>query len=174
MKLLQDQSHARGGCGKDLELPGSARELPAQAVPHLSPAAAEGIHTLPWPRAAVQHQWQQSRTKCQTVLQVSTEVALKIQIKTAQNQRQYGGDRPRDASAPTALCEHQSPSGSAAVFHHFGGALSPCGHKLILTPHGHTQLPANHGIPEVSPPLQVTAPCASTPSSACRDSLDRG
>lgn len=115
MKLLQDQGHARGGYGKDLELPGSASELPGQAVPDPSPAAAQGIHTFPWPRAAVQHQGQQSRIKCQTLLQVSTKAALKIQIKPAPKQGQYGGDRPRDAPAPPALCEHQSLSGSAAV-----------------------------------------------------------
>lgn len=103
MKLLQGQGQARGGCGKDLELPGSAAEPPAQAVPDLSPAAPGGTHTFLWPRAAVQHQRQQSRTKCLPLLQAPTKAALNIQIKTPQNQGRDGGDRPRDASAPTAL-----------------------------------------------------------------------
>lgn len=86
VKLLQDQGHARGavaGTWSCVEVPVSPQ--PRQC--HTS-APAAGIHTFPWSRAAAQHQWQQSRTKCQTLLQVSTEVALKSQIKPAHNQRQ--------------------------------------------------------------------------------------
>lgn len=164
-----------------LERTWSCLEVPVSSQPRQcqTSAAAGGIHTFPWPRAAVQHQWQQSRTKCQTLLQVSTKAALKIQIKPAQNQRQYGGDRPREAPAPTALCEHQSLgraslSGLAAVFHLFGGALSPCGHKFILELHSHTQLPANPGIPEVSTPSRSQPPVPPHPALPAGTASRRG
>lgn len=132
-------------------------------MPDLSPAAAGGIHTFPWPRAAVQHQRQQSRTKCQTLLQVSTKVALKIQIKPAQNQRQDREDRPRDVSALRALCEHQSPRVAQLLLHLFGGAESPWAkaHPDTQWPHSAASKPLHsRGLI----PLQVTAPCATTPS----------
>lgn len=80
MKLLQDQGCARGGCGKDLEL-----LLSSQARQCQGSAQQQQVAPTHCPGQGLQ-----SRTKCQTVLQGSTKVALKIQIKPAQTQGTQG------------------------------------------------------------------------------------